>query len=640
MIGAIGATAMAQTWRWGVREGSAYNDFGSYNENASDIATDKQGNIYVIGSFYQDGLNVDGHSETGYGYTDAVISSFTCNGVLRWVKIIGGSNYDYGYNLQLDTLGGVYVTGMMIASAAFSSSTAYVGSDTTIVNVAQQLYLAKFDTAGNYKWFIMPQSDTVYASSYDNTANIDLNVSPNGDVYWMMLLAPGVYANNTFVVDSVSPCILKYNAVGSFQEVIRPQIGVDRPAANDMRMQKDYRSGRFYFAGGLTSFGSLYFDGSHITGSGFVSAFDSTGNLVWYHQSEAGGADLTFYQRPVIDDSGSMYVAGDGFAGCLFNGYTFTLGGGYGAPTVIKLNSGGVNQWVKCADNDGTTGPNGFTAITLNSNNEIVAAGEYGEDLSWPGFADTLRQPLGTLYDIFITRFNKTTGQVLGEDTLTSPPSANEYTELLASDRKGNVYVAGQFESSIYVASDTLVSVGGEYDVFIAKYGYDNCSCTATPTASFTYSPTLYSATFTYTGTTGDSVVWSFGDGTTSTTTNPTHAYAVDVDSSYNVCVTVYTDCGNATTCQDVYVHGESVQTINGANIAVYPNPAKDELVVKGMQESGSYRILNAAGVSMQTGTLQQGDNRLSMQQLSAGMYILEMTGADGARNMVRVVKE
>lgn len=80
-------------------------------------------------------------------------------------------------------------------------------------------------------------------------------------------------------------------------------------------------------------------------------------------------------------------------------------------------------------------------------------------------------------------------------------------------------------------------------------------SCGATPAASFTVSGTGATRIFTYTGTTTpaiDSVRWDFGDGGTSTTTSPSHTYTTE--DTFHVCITVYTNCGSNTSCQDVIV--------------------------------------------------------------------------------------
>ncbi len=75
-------------------------------------------------------------------------------------------------------------------------------------------------------------------------------------------------------------------------------------------------------------------------------------------------------------------------------------------------------------------------------------------------------------------------------------------------------------------------------------------------------------------------------------------------------------------------------------NIKVYPNPANDELNITGITENTKYRILNVTGVNINQGTLHQGNNAVSMQYFPPGIYILEIKGIDGQRNIIRVVKE
>ena len=74
--------------------------------------------------------------------------------------------------------------------------------------------------------------------------------------------------------------------------------------------------------------------------------------------------------------------------------------------------------------------------------------------------------------------------------------------------------------------------------------------------------------------------------------------------------------------------------------IHVFPNPATDELNITGVPQATSYRLLSITGTTQMQGPLQEGSNSLPVQRLATGIYLLEMTGADGARTIVRVVKE
>lgn len=145
---------------------------------------------------------------------------------------------------------------------------------------------------------------------------------------------------------------------------------------------------------------------------------------------------------------------------------------------------------------------------------------------------------------------------------------------------------------------------------------------------------------FAYTGTMPgyDSVVWDYGDGNTDTGLITIHTYAVA--DTYNVCAKVYTDCGTHTYCRNIIVLvATSVSSISAANIQVYPNPSAAELYITGIAQKTDYRILNVVGVSLQQGILTNGSNTISIQNIPTGMYLLELVGVDGTRNVVRIVK-
>ncbi len=73
-----------------------------------------------------------------------------------------------------------------------------------------------------------------------------------------------------------------------------------------------------------------------------------------------------------------------------------------------------------------------------------------------------------------------------------------------------------------------------------------------TPTASFVYSSTGKSVTFTSTINNGTIVGWNFGDGMTSTDLHPTHLYATD--GTYSVVLTVENDCGQITSSNTILI--------------------------------------------------------------------------------------
>lgn len=96
-----------QGWQWGKRGGSSTQAGTGVNETLHDIAADKNGNVYALSYVYNSSLNIDGIPVAGYGGTDIMVSSFSCDGTYRWHKLIGANSGDYGVAIRTDTMGGV-----------------------------------------------------------------------------------------------------------------------------------------------------------------------------------------------------------------------------------------------------------------------------------------------------------------------------------------------------------------------------------------------------------------------------------------------------------------------------------------------------------------------------------------------------
>jgi uncharacterized delta-60 repeat protein len=75
---------------------------GSYDDRASGIAVDSSGNVYVKGRT---------NSPTSGGYNDALIAKYNTSGTLQWQRTLGGSFTEYGYGIAVDSAGDVYITG-------------------------------------------------------------------------------------------------------------------------------------------------------------------------------------------------------------------------------------------------------------------------------------------------------------------------------------------------------------------------------------------------------------------------------------------------------------------------------------------------------------------------------------------------
>ncbi len=120
---------------------------------ADGVAVDKNGNIYVAGSF-TDSASYDAQKVYSNGAIDASLIKYDQNGNVVWVKTGGGIGEDKAKAVALDDDGNIYVTGYFDSLAVFGSTT-LKGNDNSDV------YVAKYDPNGNLLWLKQASSSGV-----------------------------------------------------------------------------------------------------------------------------------------------------------------------------------------------------------------------------------------------------------------------------------------------------------------------------------------------------------------------------------------------------------------------------------------------------------------------------------------------
>ncbi|WP_165836281.1 PKD domain-containing protein [Taibaiella soli] len=623
----------AQSFLWGKRGGGT-GEPQYAPESVRNMATDQAGNVYVLGNGWPPFINVDNHALNGTGSQNMILSSWGCDGHYRWSKVFGSNGFCENLALKTDTLNGVYLVGHMTTYQQYGPG--YFSTDTSVSASFRTVFLIKYDTAGNYQWMRMPQSDTVTSYSYSNTAVVDVDVDPLGNSYLLSILAPGSYVNGNFIVPQKGTYMLHYDASGNF--ISGTQISMEfRSAARlRLRMKRNHKNGNFYVAGWLDplySHDTLFVGSTTINNSMYVARLNAQGVPIWIKQSNVGSPAIV--GQIDVDRIGRVYVSGYGYPGDQFNGFSITPLGIQGIPIALAIDSNGNNVWARYAESNAATSGEG---IILNpATGEAVMIGEYGGDLSWSGYNKILNHAPNTGYDIYTVRFNAQTGAVNGMDSIASNFGADETANAATVDKHGNVYVGGELTSIMYVNNDTLEKIGGYTDWFVAKYGFNNCNCVM-PVASFGYSASLTSVQFSYGGSTGvDSVRWNFGDGSSSTQQSPTHQYAAS--GTYTACLTVYNSCGHTDTCRQVQV-STSVNNINTlANVLVYPNPVQDQLTIETpINYHAAIMTIDGREVAQQQVVAPR--TVINTSNLSAGIYLLQLTDANGQRGVMKIVKQ
>ncbi len=156
-------------------------------------------------------------------------------------------------------------------------------------------------------------------------------------------------------------------------------------------------------------------------------------------------------------------------------------------------------------------------------------------------------------------------------------------------------------------------------------------------TANYTGSISGYTASFTNLssciGCTSVSYSWSFGDGGTSSLTNPSHTYtsggnynvcliATGIDSIQQVCIDTF--------CYTIIIGASSVNNVKESihSIEVYPNPSQDYIEVKLPQaDNFELKIMDVAGKTISTERIEKNTDKikLDVSNYANGMYYLQL---------------
>lgn len=133
---------------------------------------------------------------------------------------------------------------------------------------------------------------------------------------------------------------------------------------------------------------------------------------------------------------------------------------------------------------------------------------------------------------------------------------------------------------------------------------------------NFTFQLNGNQATFQEDIQSGTLVSWDFGDGNTSTNSNPTHSYAGP--GSYSVWMETQNSCHTKVISQDVLISSFSNITENKQEIKIFPNPSNGEIHISGVPKDTEIEVFKLSG-NLVMKTMNKTIN------LDQGMYILRV---------------
>jgi gliding motility-associated-like protein len=234
------------------------------------------------------------------------------------------------------------------------------------------------------------------------------------------------------------------------------------------------------YEGGV-SFGSYTVNTSIMNEANtFLTKYDAAGNVLWAESSTVprGGCFGEAYSV-ATDNFGNIYVTGQYQDTVTFGGYTLRTGYNRDNFFIVKYNSNGNVVWAKDArlSKYGLSVAQGLS-VTTDMAGDIYATGSYTDTTSFGPYM------LGD-NGVFLVKYDGS-GNVLW---VKSPKSWNTSTgNSVTTDGFGNVYITGLFSDSIEFGTNVLSGIGGQSNMFLAKYdSAGNVLWAKSPVISGTY---------------------------------------------------------------------------------------------------------------------------------------------------------
>ena len=365
---------------------------GLGDDGANGVSIDSQGNIYLVGestdSWLGPGDTPPLHAHSGSDY-DIVVVKLDPDGAYQWHTFYGGSDYDEGISIALNTNGAIFVSGRSrsnwLGDSAVQPLHAYTGDN--------DIAVLKLNSAGQYQWH------TFYGSTASDDVGMDIAVDSQGDV-----LIAG-YSNASWLGDGSAPAIHPYSGTNDITLLKLSGNGAyiwhtfygsaqdDRARAFALDDQDNL------FVTGFSN-GSWLGDGNNAPIHAhtddddiMVMKLSATGVYQWH--TFYGSPSPEYGEAIAVDALGDLIVSGESFASWNADGaapplHAHSLDFDF---TLLKLSPGGAYLWHTFY---GSNVDEYNYGVTVTAGGEILLVGESYNDWLGDGGAAPLHAYTGS----------------------------------------------------------------------------------------------------------------------------------------------------------------------------------------------------------------------------------------------------
>jgi len=443
----------------------AYSTYlgGSSADAGNAIAVDSAGSAYVTGSTGSNFPTANSFQTTFGGVIDVFITKLNPSGsALVYSTYLGGSDYDEGYGIAVDSVGSAYVAGYT-QSTNFPTTT---GSfQPTYSFRTPTVFVTKLSPGGSalvYSTYLGVVGDSNgRAIAVDSAGNA--YVTGDTDTTNFPTTSGAFQPSPGGVVAFTNAFITKLNASGTGLVYSTYLGGSNRDFGKGIAVDS---TGNAYVTGVVNSTNFPTFNAlqAAIGGSpdAFVAKLNSAGSALIY-STYLGGSSGDFGQSIAADSSGNAYVTGCTSSTNFPTASPFqpTFKGTFCNAFVTKFNPTG-SALIYSTYLGGTNQDRGQGIAVDSAGNAYVTGSTSSTDFP---ISHALQPVLNGTIDAFISELNASGSALIFSTYLggsTDPGSSKgDFGNGIAVDANSNVYVAGTASSSDFPTSNALQATSG-----------------------------------------------------------------------------------------------------------------------------------------------------------------------------------
>jgi hypothetical protein len=453
---------------------------GSQQEQARDITTDAQGNIYVTGGGQSPNFptTAGAFDTTPNGSFDVFVTKYSPTGQLIWSTVLGGSQYDRAYALEVDAAGYVYVAGRAgpgLPTTAGAFQPAYNGFYTGAAYGNQNAFIAKLKPDGSGLVF------ATYFGSYELIR--DLAIDADGDIYVAGSHKPietGTAPPATWFAGRYQPSantgwdnvIAKVKSDGS--QVLwatylggsandggAPSIRVDaqeRPVVVSTTSSADFPTT-------TGAYDRTYNGGVDM----MVAKFSADGSQLLYSSYLGGsGNEGTETHNLALDSAGNAYITGYTQSSNLpttTGAFQRIYGGGANDAFIMKVSADGTT--LLASTYYGGSGGEGSEGVNLDAAGNVYISGPTNS-ANLPMAAGAFRATNAGLGDMFVAKFTSSLTTLSYSTYLGG--TGNDSARTSYVNAAGDIFLAGHVEAGFFTKNAAQPLYGGSTDSALAKF--------------------------------------------------------------------------------------------------------------------------------------------------------------------------